>query len=460
MFAPQYEIFPYQETGARFVASRERAGLHDEMGVGKSATIIRAMEYANARRGMIIVPAMLRQNWLNEYRKFTREGLRVCKGVSKHDYIAWKRDRFDIIIPSYEQATAWAKDFVSEPSVLDFCALDEAHYLKNAESKRSKAILGPHSDGAGGVIEWAQQTWHVTGTPMSNDPLDAYTFLSMCKCIQGMSKQRFIETFFVILKGKYGNRHVVKTEMLEPLQQLLGNNAVRRMLAEVQPDLPPIFLTSYVVDGDDTEIVEWMKQFPGLDKSILEALEQGGLSFLDHAHVATLRRLIGKAKALPYADMLSEELLGGKDKQVVYGVHREALAILHEYLNNVGFKATLVNGDTSEKQRNAYVDSFQIDDTHRVFIANIRAAGVGVTLHRSAYVDIFESDWAPAGNAQAIKRIHRVGQKQVCHGRFITLANSFDENVNAIVAQKTAAIARIEGSAMNAAPLDMLAEFM
>ncbi|MGZ7153875.1 hypothetical protein ACXWOD_10320, partial [Streptococcus pyogenes] len=71
-------------------------------------------------------------------------------------------------------------------------------------------------------------------------------------------------------------------------------------------------------------------------------------------------------------------------------------------------------------------------------------------------IDMLESDWSPAGNAQAIKRVHRYGQTNSVRARFITLANSLDETVNSIVAQKTASIAEIEGHAMTAAPLDVL----
>lgn len=460
MFAPQLDLFPYQDDAARFLANKDRAGLHDEMGVGKTATVIRAMEYIDAKRGMIIVPAMLRENWISEYRKFTRVDLSLCKGTTIHDYVAWKRGRYNVLVTSYEQATAWAKEFRAHGEILDFIAMDEAHYLKNSKTKRSKALLGPKSDCVDGLAEYGVHVWHVTGTPMANDPLDAYTFLAMCQCVSGLSETQFIRQFFEVHRGAYGSRHTVKPDMVPVMRQLLGNNAIRRTQDDVGLQLPPIFLTSAMVDGDDAKIVELLRQRPGLDHAITKALEQGGLSFLDAQYISTLRRLIGEAKAIPYGEMLLEELYGGKDKQVVYGFHKEALLILHEYLTAHGIKASVINGDTNDKARNAYVKSFQETDEHRVFIANIRAAGVGVTLTRSPYIDMLESDWTPAGNAQAIKRIHRIGQRQTCHARFIGLAQSFDQTVTRIVAQKTAAIAAVEGQAMNAAPAEELAQFL
>jgi SWI/SNF-related matrix-associated actin-dependent regulator 1 of chromatin subfamily A len=110
-------------------------------------------------------------------------------------------------------------------------------------------------------------------------------------------------------------------------------------------------------------------------------------------------------------------------------------------------------GATSENDRIEAVERFMNDPECMVFIGNIKVAGTGLTLTESSEIDMLESDWSPAGNAQAIKRVHRYGQRQDVSARFITLANTIDETVNTIVAEKTAAIAQIDGEQMAAAPL-------
>lgn len=452
------DIFPYQNLAAQWCASRARYGEHDEMGVGKTATIIRATEYVVGRRGLIIAPAMLRENWIGEFRKFGNMGLRLCKGMNRHDYIAWKRDKFDVLVTSYEQATKWAPDMVSEKINTDFIAMDEAHYLKNTGANRTRTLLGVAYDGVHSPLERAKHTWHVTGTPMANDPVDVYPFLSMCNAIQGMTLAGFTRTFFTSIRTSFGTRQMVKPEMLADLQRLLQNNAIRRTQKDVGLELPPIFLKTSLLDGDAAQIVDLLKQYPGLDKAIERALEQGGLSFLDAQHVATLRRLIGEAKAIPYAELLLEELHSGADKRVVYGIHKDALYMVRDYLLQHGIQAVVNNGDTPERERIANVERFQTTPECRVFIGNIKAAGVGLTLTASCAIDMLESDWSPAGNAQAIKRVHRLTQTREVHARFMTLARSFDEVVTRIVAAKTAAIAQVDGEAMPAAPLD-LAQF-
>lgn len=452
-------IFAYQDEGARMCASHDVFGLHDEMGVGKTATIIRAMEYAKASRGFVVAPAILRENWIGEYRKFSNAGLKLCKGLNIHDFVAWKRGKYDVMITSYEQATKWAKDVVDSGIILDFVAMDEAHYLKNASARRTKAICGPKFDGRGGLINYARHTWHITGTPMANDPLDIYPFLSICRALDGATQAQFTRDFFYSHKTVYGSRQEIRPEMLEPLKALIFKHSIRRTQKSVGLDLPPIFMTTTLVDGDTQAIVSLLREYPGLDRAIESALDQGGLSFLDAQHVATLRRLIGEAKAIPYAEMLLEELHSGADKRVVYGVHKHALYMVRDYLLQHNITCVINNGDTPERDRMANVNAFQTRNDVRVFIGNIKAAGVGLTLTASCEIDMLESDWSPAGNAQAVKRIHRISQTRNVRARFITLARSFDETVNRIVAIKTAAIAQVEGVAMNAAPLDILAQF-
>jgi len=456
MHMPTHQTFQYQEDGARWLSQRERAGLHDEMGVGKTATAWRAADMLDARRGLVICPAHLRENWIKEHAKFAHKARRLCKGEDHYDFEAWYRGRFDVLITSYEQATKWAPKIHDSGEILDFVIFDEAHYMKNTEARRTKALLGPRWDGQDSAITWALRVWHLTGTPMANDPSDIYTFLRMCEATN-LGKYQFISRYFHAQQTRYGSRHTPIRMMIPELQGLIRDNAIRRTQEEVGLQLPPIHLTSSFVDGDTDEVLKLLKAHPGLEDAIRIAVEQGGLSNLAAKYMATLRRLVGEAKQVPYGYMLLDELTTGGDtgKRVVYGVHRAALGNLKQFLLDRGIGAVLVNGDTPQKERDIAVTRFQENPECRVFIGNMKAAGTGLTLTASCRIDIFESEWSPAANVQAIKRVHRIGQKDHVHARFITLANSIDEMVNEVVARKTIAIAKIDGVTMNAAPLDL-----
>lgn len=446
------DLFQYQAEGAAWLAARDRAGLHDEMGVGKTATGIGAFDAVGAERGIWIVPAMLRENWINEYRRFGRRGLRLCKGRNIHDYVAWERGRFHVLVTSYEQATKWAPRIQDNGEFLDAVIMDEAHYMKNTASKRTQAILGPESDGENGIVGWAAHAWQLSGTPIPNDPLDIFPFLRFCG-VMPLPKGAFTKRYFVSRRGTFGSRQFCREETVGELSQLINNNALRRTKKDIGMQLPPVWLTKLLVDGDTQEVRQMLAEHPGLELSVVQAVKDGGLSFLDAQSLATLRRLVGQAKCVPYTKMLIEELRGnGGDKRVVMGIHRDTLRMLQSELTRHGFYAVLVNGDTPEKQRIQAVHDFQNDPDCRVFIGNIRAAGTGLTLTAACELDMLESDWTPAGNAQAIMRVHRIGQERNVTARFITLAESIDEVVNSIVSDKTAAIAMIEGEAMHAAP--------
>ncbi len=433
-------LFPFQEAGAAFLASRERAGLFDEPGVGKTAQAVRALDLRGAIRGVVVAPAATREAWRGEFLKFQRIPRRTVKGVSIHDFVAWANGRFDVLVTSYDMFLKWGRYLDDRAEVLDFLVLDEAHYLKDDETARARVILGRHP--SFGATRWAECAWWLTGTPVPNDPADIYTFMRFVGATRD-KRPSFVSRYFSSRPRTYSSTQTPRKDKLPELQGLIGANSLRRRLIDTGVELPPIFLTETLVDGDAKPVRELLLAYPGLDAAIREALEGvgGGLSRLDADHVATLRRLIGEAKAVPYAAYLLEELRSGLDKCVVFGVHRLALLNVRDYLWSHGVRAVLINGDTPEAHRQEYMSQFQSDPNCRVLIGNIRAAGVGLTLTASCNIDMLESDWTPAGNAQALKRVHRFTQTRRVRARFITLADSFDQIVNSILAEKTAKIA-------------------
>lgn len=433
------DLFPYQETGAAFLAARERAGLFDDMGVGKSAQAIRALDLAGLRRGIVVCPAAVREVWLGEFRKFATKPRKVIKGRDIQDLNLWLRHKVDVLLLSYEMATAWARRM--DGDIFDFCIFDEAHYLKSKGSLRTKALLGAECDGAYGLAKWAAHTWFLTGTPNPNDAADIWSVMRFCKATP-LTQRIFQDRYFRKRVGTFSSSFSVRDEMLPELKQAIRSFSLRRTKREVGLQLPPIWLTTTTVDGDTTEIRELLRSYPDLEKAIVEAVDKGGLSFLDAQHIATLRRLVGEAKAPAFVELLLEELKDGRESVAVFGIHRRALERISAGLENVGIRSVRFDGSTSEANRKIAVEAFQSGEA-RVFIGNIRAAGQGLTLTAAHNVIMFESDWTPAGNAQAIMRCHRIGQTENVHVRFITLANSVDELVAETVARKTASLIKL-----------------
>ena len=430
-------ILPYQIEGAAFLASRYRCGLHDEAGLGKTWQAIRALDDAGLVRGVIIARAMLRHEWMVEHKKRATQQRKLIKGQTHHDFVAWKRGRADVLLLSYEMAMRWAIHFAELGEILDFLILDEAHFLRNRLAGRTKAVLGPTSDGIGGIAQWALHAWSLTGTPMNKGPEDIYTFLRFAGATQ-MGPYAFAQYYFEQPRD-------VQLDRARELRELIQSVSLRRTYKSVGAQIPDIFYSPFLIEGDTSKVAQYFEDHPGLDKRILEALEKGNLAFIDAQHIMVIRRLCAEAKAVPFAAYLADALLAEEfDRVVIMGFHIAALEIIHAKLQAAGLKGYLVNGATKEADRITAKTEFQENPDVRYFVGNSGTAGAGINLHAACHLFMFESEWNPGDNEQCIKRIRRIAQKRVQHARFVTLAGSFDEKVNGIVIEKTRRIAQVQ----------------
>ncbi len=433
----------YQIEGAAFLAANYRASIFDEPGLGKTAQAIRARELVKAERSIVICPAGVRQVWPYQIRLWGRDNARVVKADTVFDLVAWQRGRVDVLVMSYEQAVNWSADIASD--FFDALIIDESHYLKNPEAKRTKAIVGEKGDGVGGIAGFASHVWCLTGTPIKNDPADLWVPLRLA----GQTKLGFTafqKRFFTQRVGTFSVSNSVRKEALPELQAMLRGMSLMRTFDDVGSSLPPIRLDVLPVDGDSRPVVEYLKQYPGLSERITQSIEtEGRLAFDDGTHIATLRALIAEAKAPGYARLVTEELKSGTiDKLVIMAHHRRAIQLVAEHLNHHGIRAETIVGGTSERQREQTVRSFQDDPKGvRVIIGNITAAGTGLTMTAACRLDMLESSWTPADNVQAVRRIRRKGQARPTLARFVMLNNSFDDSVAKIVTRKANTIVSI-----------------
>jgi SNF2 family DNA or RNA helicase len=430
------QLEPYQLRGADFLASHHRASLFDEPGLGKTAQVIRAMELVRAERSLVICPAGARPVWPYQFKLWGRTAHKVVRADSVFDMVAWQRGKADVLVLSYEQAVGWRDDLRSD--FFDVLAIDESHYMKNPEAKRTLAIVGPEADGMEGIAGMANYVWPITGTPMKNDPADLWVPMRSAG-VTKLTYTAFQKRYFKQRHGTFGTSNRARPEALPELQQLIKCMSLMRTFEDVGSQLPPIRMDLLPVDGDSRAIVEYLKQYPGLSEGILSTLEaEGKLSFDTGTHMSTLRALIAEAKAPGYAKLVTEELKSGTiDKLVIMANHRRAIQIICQHLQGEGLNAQMIMGGVSDTARDQIVRSFQ-DQTNgvRVIVGNIQAAGTALTLHAANRLDMFESAWTPTDNVQAVRRIRRKGQKRPTFARFVMLQNSFDEVVSGIVRRK------------------------
>ena len=140
---------------------------------------------------------------------------------------------------------------------------------------------------------------------------------------------------------------------------------------------------------------------------------------------------------MPTAHLISSELQEGQYKKIiVFGIHTDVLYALRRSFLTEGFKVILVTGSTSSENRFKAQKRFQSDPSYPIFIGNIQAAGVNLTLTAATQVVFIEQDWVPGNNKQAADRAHRIGQNQTVSVRHICIRDSIDEKITATLTRK------------------------
>lgn len=441
------ELRPFQEQGAKWLASRSTALLADEQGVGKTAQAIRACDLVGAKRVLVIVPAVARINWQREFSKFSDVGRKFA--VLLDGRRGWSPT--DSVICSYDLLSK------IEPVLLgrfDVLILDEVHLVKSPDALRSRLVWD-----RGGVVRLAERRWALSGTPAPNHIGELWLLLFTFG-VTPLRYDDFVERFCNYYLGPHGRSITgTKQSRVPELRNMLSGVMLRRMKEDVMKELPPITYEDIVVEPGavDLELQSSFIQyvFPvdrrkeleaqlASEKSLVEAtisaarLGRDGLMALEaiSQSVSTLRRFTGLQKVQPTIELVKAELESNAyEKLVIFAVHRDVIEGLRVGLSKFG--AVTLYGGTNPKTRQDNIDRFQTNPKCRVFIGNIAAAGTAINL-TAAHNELFvEQDWVPGNNAQAAMRCHRYGQTKSVHVRFIGLADTIDEKIAQVLKRKT-----------------------
>jgi len=415
-------LFDYQKTGTDFLADNPAAFLADEQGLGKTIQVIAACDKLGLKKVVVICPAIAKINWRREFDKWSS----VEREIKVFSY--------DKMTQSKEVRNEIAK---FEPDVL---VLDEAHYLKNRQAKRTRYIYGQFCRGDG-LVRFADRVWLLSGTPIPNDVSDFWTHL---KAIwqYPLNFTDYTLYFCKTWNGQFGLKVLGnKAERMGEFKTILSSIMLRRKSENVLTELPPLWWQDAVieVDGwDDMKHIENEQEREAVELILQSAVTQDDVSNkLDDIapHMASLRRLTALAKAKPVAAQLAGELKDNAyDKVVVFAYHRAALEALREGLAE--FNPAYIVGGMKASERQEEIDRFQNDKDCRVFIGQITACSTAITLTAANQVVFAEMDWVPAVNAQASKRCHRIGQSKPVIVRSFALANSVDEIVARTLGRK------------------------
>ena len=434
-------LFPHQVEGVAFLLGRRRAILADDMGLGKTRQALAALNHAApAGQILIVCPASVKRNWAREISLAAAGGaVHIMEGTAAQDIprdARWVIANYDILRRHVDAigAVPWAG-----------LIFDEAHFLKNHTSARSK-VARDIAAKAAALVTPPPPVYLLTGTPLTNRPRDLFVLLQLVGHPLGRSFLSFAKRYCDATKNEYGWKTDGASNLEELTVQLHGT-MLRRAKEEVlslPPKLRAWLPTTDAVGIAQKEMREVVDLLMGRATGDLESSDQRSRTRL-LAKLTRVRHKLAVAK-VPTTLEFARSAVEQGEKIIVFSCFEEPLQQLADAF---GPAAVVLTGKVPSAQRQPLVDRFQQDDSVRVFLANIIAGGTGVTLTAATQVIFNDLDWVPANHWQAEDRAYRIGQTRTVNVTYVVGVDTIDEFVQAVLETKTALVrAVIEGESL------------
>ena len=387
---------PHQKEAIEKLAGSKRFILADDMGLGKTtSTIIAALE-TGAERILIICPASLKINWEREIKNYSNRPVYIAEGKNfsiEHDFVIVN---YDILKNFYD-----IKD--KENSIIyqfnpDLIIIDEAHYVQNGQAQRTKLVNN--------FSKRADKLWLLTGTPMTSRPMNYYNLLSLVESPVAQNWMAYAIRYCQGYQFKAGNRkiwNVSGASNLEELRDRTSKQVLRRLKEEVL-DLPEKIITPVYLR---------------LKSKMYEALMGDYFNWYDNKKEESNSLTVQFSKLMKVRQVIAEEKINStielvqnildQDKKVI--IFTNFTETLHKIKDHFGKQAVYLDGSCSKPQRQYAVDQFQENEKIKVFVGNLKAAGVGITLTAAEAVIMNDLSFVPSDHSQAEDRSYRYGQK-------------------------------------------------
>ena len=455
-------LYPYQLEGVRRFLSTGRLLLADDMGLGKTAQAIasgHALFHAGrVKRGLLVVPAALKPQWLREWRQFSDVPVALVEGGADERKRLYARCRTGFLIVNYEQVLRdlpWMQRFSPELVVLD-----EAQRIKNWETKTSAQVkrLSP------------RYRLILTGTPMENRLEELASLLEWIDDEALEPKWRLAPWHSTPGDGR---REVVGARHLDTLRARLSGCLLRRIRREVLSQLPsrtdtqiPVPLTAAQQERHDelaepiARLVGAARRRPLTQAEFLQLMSLfttqrmicNGLAQIDFEEVwpalsaspptEALLQGLSSPKLLELRELVSNVAVAQERKIVVFSQWRRMLRLAQwassDLLSARGLRSVFFTGEEGQKRRSQNLVDFHDDPRTRILFAS-DAGGVGLNLQRAASCCVnLELPWNPAVLEQRIGRVHRHGQSNPVEAYCLVSQPGIEERISALVGDKQA----------------------
>lgn len=420
----------HQKEAIEKLAGSKRFILADDMGLGKTtATIIAALE-TGAKKTLIVCPASLKINWQREIENYTDRSVYISEGKNfsiEHDFVIVNYD----ILKNFYDLKDKDNSLITQGN-FDLIILDEAHYLANGTSNRSKLVNS--------FSKKCERVWLLTGTPMTNRPMNYFNLLSIIESPVAQNWLAYAIRYCQGYQFTAGTRkiwNVTGASNLEELRDRTSRQVLRRLKTEVL-DLPekiitPVYLRlkSKLYEGLMGEYYDWYNKNPDESSSLT----------VQFSKLMKVRQVIAEEKIKDTIE-LAENILEQDKKVIIFTNFTETL---NKIADHFGKQAVRLDGSTSKPQRQYAVDQFQDNEKITVFVGNLLAAGVGITLTAAEAVIMNDLSFVPGHLLQAEDRAYRYGQKNSVSVYYPIFINSIESVIYDMVNEKKQNIDTVMG---------------
>ena len=386
----------HQKEAIEKLAGSRRFILADDMGLGKTTcTIIAALE-TGAKKILIICPASLKINWQREIENYSDRPVFISEGKkfsTESDFVIVNYD----ILKNFHDTKEKDNSLLNQ-SNFDLVILDEAHMISNPQAQRTKIINH--------FVKNIKRVWLLTGTPMTSRPMNYYNLLNIIESPVAQNWMAYAIRYcqgYQFMAGRRKVWNVTGASNLEELRDRTSKQILRRLKEDVL-DLPDKIISPVYLRLKSKEYEELMGEYyDWFDKNPDEA---SSLT-VQFSKLMKVRKVISNEKTKQTIEIVENIIEQGK-KVIVFTNFTESLQTIYKHFEK---QAVYLDGSCSKPHRQKAVDEFQDNEKIKVFVGNIKAAGVGLTLTSAEVVIMNDLSFVPAEHSQAEDRAYRYGQK-------------------------------------------------
>ncbi|XP_022136852.1 ATP-dependent DNA helicase DDM1 [Momordica charantia] len=453
----------YQLKGVKWLISLWQNGLNgilaDQMGLGKTIQTIGFLAHLKGKGldgpYLVIAPLSTLSNWINEISRFvpTVSGIIYHGDKKQREEIRRKcmprtiGPKFPIVVTSYEIAMSDARKFLRHYN-WKYLVVDEGHRLKNSKCKLLKELK--HITVENKLL--------LTGTPLQNNLAELWSLLNFILPDIFSSNEEF-ESWFDLsgkchAEEKEETQENRKAQVVAKLHAILRPFLLRRMKSDVEIMLPRkkeiiiyASLTEYQKNFQDHLVNKTLEThllekgsghgFKGKLNNLMIQLRKNcnhpdllESAFDDSCMYPPLEQIVEQCGKFRLLDRLLTRLFARKHKVLIFSQWTKVLDIMEYYFSEKGFEVCRIDGGVKLDERRRQIEEFNnVNSNYRIFILSTRAGGLGINLTSADTCILYDSDWNPQMDLQAMDRCHRIGQTKPVHVYRLATAQSVEGRI-------------------------------